>query len=376
MKKNFILLIFMLFFYFSNFTFAQTNSLNKKNESSYVVNTIVNNLGIVWGMSFISKDSMIFTQKSGEIGILNTKTKKIKYIYNVSKVRDIGQGGLLDVAIAPDFDINKFIYFTYVKNVNGQGITVLSRAKFINKELIDWEDLLLTKSSTNANRHFGSRIAFDGNGHVFFSVGDRGIRSNAQNLANHSGSILRINLDGSVPIDNPFVNNKKALKEIYSYGHRNPQGLFYDKKNKRLWSIEHGPRGGDEINLILSGKNYGWPVISYGKEYWSMSPVGIGTHKEGMQQPHKVYIPSIAPSSLIVYSGKTFKEWEGNLLSGALKLQHLNRIVVDDEGKILKEDRLLENLKERIRCVTEDINGIIFISTDSGKIIKISSNNK
>jgi len=349
--------------------------LEKKNQNvSYQTEVIAKNLNIIWGMTFIDKNKILFTQKNGKVGILNTITKKITNIYGVPKVMYSGQGGLLDVAVHPNYDMNGWIYFTYVKDKNGLGETTLSRAKLNGNRLINWQDLLISKSLSDTSRHFGSRITFDEKGHLFFSIGDRGVRSNAQNLSNHAGSILRLNLDGTVPYDNPFVKNKHAINEIYSYGHRNPQGLFYDKKNSRLWSIEHGPRGGDEINLIFAGKNYGWPVISYGKEYYSAMGVGIGTHKKGMMQPHKVYIPSIAPSSLMVYSGKAFPKWEGNIFVSALKLKHLNRIVLDKNAKVIKEYRLLEYLNERIRCVIEDSNGLLYISTDSGKIFKIMPN--
>ena len=178
-------------------------------------------------------------------------------------------------------------------------------------------------------------------------------------------------LDGSVPADNPFVKNAHALPEIWSYGHRNPQGIAYDLQRQRLWEIEHGPRGGDEINLILPGRNYGWPVISYGKEYWGPVQVGEGTEKEGMEQPVKVYIPSIAPGSLILYSGKAFPGWKGNLFSGALILTHLNRVALDESGKAVAEERLLESLNERIRALVESPEGWIYFSTDSGKIYRL-----
>ena len=184
-------------------------------------------------------------------------------------------------------------------------------------------------------------------------------------------SLSSYHLDGSIPKDNPFKNRKDALPAIWSYGHRNPQGISYDLKNKRLWIIEHGPRGGDEINLILPGRNYGWPVISYGKEYWGPVHVGEGTKKKGMEQPVKVYIPSIAPGSLILYSGKAFPGWKGNLFSGALKARHLNRIVLDENGNAVAEERLLKDLDERIRALIESPEGWIYLSTDSGRILRI-----
>jgi glucose/arabinose dehydrogenase len=282
-----------------------------------------------------------------------------------------GQGGLLDVAVPPDYTSGDWIYFTYSKEQKGKGVTALARARRKGNRLVALEDLLVTRSASSTGRHFGSRIAFDGAGHLFFSVGDRGVRPNAQNLSTHAGSILRLDLNGNVPEDNPFVHQTGALPEIWSYGHRNPQGMFYDRNQQRLWSIEHGPRGGDEINLILPGLNYGWPIISYGKEYWNPLPVGEGTEKEGMEQPVKFYVPSIAPGSLIAYSGKAFPDWKGNLFAGALKLTHLNRVEIDNTGSAITEERLLVGLRERIRALTESPEGWLYLSTDSGKILRI-----
>ena len=228
----------------------------------------------------------------------------------------------------------------------------------------------VTGIAWGSDRHFGSRIAFDDT-HLYFSVGDRGNRPNGQNLETHAGSILRLNVDGSVPQDNPFVDVEGARIEIWSYGHRNPQGLVWDGVNQRLWSIEHGPRGGDELNLIERGGNYGWPIISYGKEYASFRAVGEGTHKEDMEQPKKFYIPSIAPGSLMQYSGDAFPEWKGDLFSGALKLRHINRIKLDQKGNAIAEERLMENLNERIRALLESPEGWIYFSTDSGSIYVI-----
>ncbi len=334
---------------------------------------VASNLGVVWGMSFISKNRLVFTLKRGKIGILNLDTKKINYLKNTPKILYNGQGGLLDVQASPSFKSDKLLFFTYVKKVAGEGVTVLAQAKLLDNNLKNWKELLVTKSATDTSRHFGSRITFDEKGHIFFSVGDRGYRPNGQNLKTHAGSILRLNSDGTIPNDNPFIYKKDRLSEIYSYGHRNPQGVFFDKKTKQLWIIEHGPRGGDEINLIKKGANYGWPIISYGKEYWNPLHVGEGTHKKGMEQPVKYYVPSIAPSSLIVYRGKNFPKWNGNLLSGALKLRHLNRIVLDENNKFVKEERLLKGLGERIRNVIESPTGYLFISTDNGNIYSIKN---
>ncbi len=336
------------------------------------VEKLISNLDIPWGMTFISENEILISQKSGKILVLNIETKELENITNTPNILYDGQGGLLDVQSSPSFRNDSLLYFTYVKEIKGEGVTTLAKAKLEKNSLIDWEDLLVSKSATKTSRHFGSRITFDEDGHIFFSIGDRGIRKNAQDLSTHAGSIIKLNLDGTIPKDNPFVNKKRKLAEIYSYGHRNPQGLFYDMKTKKLWSIEHGPRGGDEINQIEKGLNYGWPTISHGKEYWSPFNVGESTYKEGMQQPKKVYIPSIAPSSLIVYRGNSFPKWKGNIFSGALKLRHLNRVVFNNNGKEIKEERLLEELGERIRNVIQSPKGNLIISTDSGNIYKLS----
>lgn len=332
---------------------------------------VAEGLGVPWALVFLSKTKLLVTERNGSIRLLDLEKGSRVDLKNTPQVMADGQGGMLDVALPPDYKQSGWIYFTYVKDVQGEGATVLARSKIRNDKFSQWQDLLVSRSTTDANYHFGSRIAFDNDGHVFFGIGDRGKRPNGQDLTNHAGSIIRLNLDGSIPQDNPFVNTKGALPEIWSYGHRNPQGLTYDFKGKRLWSIEHGPRGGDELNLIIPGANYGWPVISYGKEYWGPVAVGEGTHREGMQQPVKVYIPSIAPGSLMIYSGDAFPKWKGNLFAGALVLHHINRIVVDKNAKAIQEERLFESLNERIRALTQSPQGWIYFSTDSGKIYRL-----
>jgi glucose/arabinose dehydrogenase len=338
-------------------------------STTYKIEKVADGFGIPWGMTFLNDSELLITQKSGEILLYNINTKKTYEISHEFEILHKGQGGLLDIQKGPNYIKDKWVYITYVKDANG-GTTTLIRAKIINKRLSQVEELLETKSGTGTGYHFGSRITFDENGHVYFSIGDRGERPNGQDNTNHASTIIRLNLDGSVPKDNPFMY-KNGLDEIYSYGHRNPQGLFYDKNSKMVFSIEHGPRGGDEINIIKSGANYGWPIISYGKEYWNNNMVGESTYKKGMEQPIKQFTPSIAPSSLIVYSGKLFKEWKGNIFSGALKLRHLNRIVLNGTT-VIEEERMLKNLNERIRNVIESPSGEIFIATDNGNIYKIT----
>ena len=366
-----ILWVFFAFFWMIQTAAGGTILHKSRDDVSFQINKIAEGLGVPWGMVFICPDQILFTERNGKIGILAPASGKIIRISGGPKVMRTGQGGLLDVAVPPDYTSGDWIYFTYSKEQKGKGVTALARARRKGNRLVALENLLVTRSASSTGRHFGSRIAFDSAGHLFFSVGDRGVRPNAQNLSTHAGSILRLYLNGNVPEDNPLVHQTGALPEIWSYGHRNPQGMFYDRNQQRLWSIEHGPRGGDEINLILPGLNYGWPIISYGKEYWNPFPVGEGTEKEGMEQPVKFYVPSIAPGSLIAYSGKAFPEWKGNLFAGALKLTHLNRVEIDNTGKAIAEERLLVGLKERIRAIVESPEGWLYLSTDSGKFLRI-----
>ncbi len=340
----------------------------------YVVEKVVGGLDIPWGMAFVDKEQMIFTQRDGRLGLLTPSTGRVVWLrYDASHVRSRGQGGLLDVVVPDDPGAKGWIYFTYARDMGGRGATTLARARLKKDQLIDWADLMVTRSETQRNIHFGSRMVFDGKGYLFFTVGDRGHRPNGQDLSTHAGSVLRVTLEGKAPGDNPFVGRQGALPEIYSYGHRNPQGIVFDRNTGRLWINEHGPRGGDEINLILPGRNYGWPVISYGKEYYAPLQVGEGTAKPGMEQPVKYYTPSIAPASLLLYDGDAFPAWKGHLFSGALALVHLNRVALDEEGRPIEEERLLEDMDQRIRALVQGPEGWIYFSTDDSGIFRIRS---
>jgi len=348
--------------------YAASPQVIKSEKQTFLVEEVTDGLSIPWGLAFISNTQLLITERAGSIKLLDMQNKTLTPIQGAPAVMAQGQGGLLDVAVPPDFKTGDWIYFTFVRNKGGEGVTVLARAKLTANKLVQWQDLLETQSATAAGRHFGSRIVFDENGYVYFGVGDRGERPMSQDLSNHAGSVMRLYRDGRVPQDNPFNKRADVPPEIWSYGHRNPQGMAYDYANKRLWLIEHGPRGGDEINRVLPGRNYGWPVISYGKEYWGPLAVGEGTHREGMEQPIKQYTPSIAPSSLLLYSGNSFPAWRGNLFSGALKLTHLNRVTLSEDGKAIGEERLLDELDERIRALAQGPQGWLYFSTDSGKI--------
>ena len=340
----------------------------------FQVEEVVRGLGVPWGMVFLSPTELLFTERAGKVSLLELHSGRKTALQGGPKVFSQGQGGMLDVAVPKGYAAGGWIYFTYSKEQAGQGVTTLARAHLFENRLQDWQDLLVTQSATKTTRHFGSRMAFDNNGHLFFTIGDRGERANGQDLTTHAGSILRVNLDGTVPDDNPFANGG-GRPEIWSYGHRNPQGIVYDTRHDRLWSNEHGPRGGDEINSITPGKNYGWPVVSHGKEYWGPVPVGEGQAKTTMVDAVKVYIPSIAPGSLLLYSGKAFPRWQGNLFAGALALRHLNRVVISEDGEAVEEERLLADLVERIRCVVESPDGLLYFSTDSGRILRLRPQN-
>ncbi len=350
---------------------AQPLRVIQSQQVTFTLEAVIDGLGIPWGMAFIADNLVLVTEREGRISLLDTASGKRIILQGTPAVKADGQGGMLDVAVPSDFKLGDWIYFTFVRDKTGEGVTVLARAKLAGNKLDNWQDLLETRSATDTTYHFGSRIAFDQSGHVYFGVGDRGVRPTSQDLTNHAGTVMRLTRDGRVPKDNPYLGTANVLPEIWSYGHRNPQGIAYDMKHKRLWLIEHGPRGGDEINLVLPGRNYGWPVISHGKEYWGPFQVGEGTAREGMEQPVKQYTPSIAPGSLILYSGKAFPAWRGNLFTGALVLRHLNRVNLDAQGKAIGEERLLKDLGERIRALAESPQGWIYFSTDSGKIYRI-----
>lgn len=364
MYYGFIALIAMLLtFPVQAKTLYQDKTLNAELVSQFK--------GVIWGLSLINDAEAILTLRKGQAFHLNLTTGKQTLLTGLPKIATPGQGGLLDVAASPDFNATNWLYFTYSKPTT-QGVeTTFARAKLNGASLTNWQDLFVSQSASSSGQHFGSRIAFDDQGYVYFGIGDRGNRPNGQNLTNHAGAILRLHLDGRIPSDNPFVGQAEAQAAIWSYGHRNPQGLFFDNTTKTLWSNEHGPRGGDEINQIKRGANYGWPIISHGKEYWGPISVGDGTEKAGIEAPLKVFIPSIAPSALHIYQGALFKDWQGSFLSTALAKRHLNLVSFDNQSKAT-ESRFLEDLDERFRAITEDSKGYIYLGTDSGKLIKLS----
>ncbi len=317
---------------------------------------------VIWGLAFASKDELVFSTREGKLFFFDSKKNLNKVLNPPEKVEAIGQGGLLDVQLYK-IKGEEFLYVTYATQVKGTRTTALARAKWEASKKLNWQALFQAKVISNTTRHFGSRIAFDGK-YLYMSVGDRGKREFAQDLKVHNGKILRLLPDGKPAPGNPFSG--KGLPEIWSLGHRNPQGLKWDGKN--LYSCEFGPRGGDELNLIEEGKNYGWPEITYGKEYYGPS---IGpTHKEGMEQPLVYWVPSISPSGLEIYQGDRLANWKGSFFLANLSSRHLRRVVLKD-NKVVEQQSLLADLEERIRHVVQGPDEFLYFTTDSGKIYRI-----
>ncbi len=344
------------------------NTFSSENQT-FSWKTIIKDPDVIWGMDFLSPEELIYSTKQGKIKIVNLTSKTIKSLAGVPEINILGQGGLLDLRYHPE---SKYLYFTYAKkNLFGKHTTVLGRGKIKDSELFNHENLLIADAYSTHGEHFGSRIEFQDQ-YLFFSIGDRGLRDEAQNLALHNGKILRLTLNGKVPKDNPFQKDSFAKAEIWSYGHRNPQGLALNPVTKELWEAEFGPQGGDEINLISAGKNYGWPKITYGEEY------GGGKISEtsalGMEQPIKYWVPSISPSGISFYNHDRIPNWKGNLFMSTLSGQHLRRLVIKD-NKVIREESLLHNLGIRFRCIRIAPDGRLFVSTDDGQIIIIANLN-
>ena len=324
--------------------------------------TVVQDLKIPWGFTFLPDGGILITEKEGKIlwHKKGTPPHQVIEVSGVPKIYDGGQGGLMDIALHPQFKKTPWVYFTYSIKEKNKKTTRVSRALWDQGHLKNLEVLFTAKPYYSSIIHFGSRLVFDSKGYLFFTVGDRRNRDLAQNTHTHNGKVHRIFDNGKIPKDNPFKNSS-----IWSYGHRNPQGITLRKD--QVWINEHGPRGGDEINLIQKGKNYGWPIVTYGKEYIG-GKIGEGTSKSGMEKPKKYYIPSIAPSSLTYYSGKRYPRWTDSFFSGALVLKHLNRVSATNFSK---EERLLKSLNKRVRDVRVSPDGTIYVSVESGAILKI-----
>ncbi len=329
------------------------------------VETVVSRDDVIWGFDFFSDGRMIFTERGGKMGIFDPKTKAVTLLKNVPAVHSAGQGGLLDVRVHKDGSI----YFTYSEPVEKErSTTALAKADVVGDSLQNVKKLFTAWKPNSHDHHYGSRIVFDGKGHIFVSIGERGQQEKAQDITYHQGKVLRINEDGTVPKDNPFEGAPGAKPEIWSYGHRNPQGLVMKPGTDELWEAEFGPRGGDEINVVERKKNYGWPIATYGREYHGPK-IADGT-KAGTEQPIVYWVPSISPSAITFYEGTTFPEWKNNIFLACLGEQHLRRLVMDGK-KVVKQEELIKDLDWRFRNVRTGPDGNMWFSTDEGKIGKL-----
>ena len=341
-------------------------------EHDFRVVTVAEDIQHPWSIAFLPDGDMLFTQRTGELRIVRDGKLLPDPVEGVPETRVINQGGLQEIAVHPDFENNRIVYLSYSKPNGSRGTTALIRARFENDLLNDVEEIFEADAWNERGGHFGAKIAFDEDGYLFMSVGDRqspptGDLENhpAQDPTTHFGTIIRLMDDGSVPEDNPFVGHASIRPEIWSYGHRNPQGLAFHPETGGLWATEHGPQGGDELNLIMPGVNYGWPVIGYGVNYRSGIPIHAAGEREGMEQPKTFWIPSIGASGLMIYDGDAFPEWRGDIFAGGLAATHrrLSRISVDG-GRVMTRESLLHDVF-RIREVRQGPDGFIYLATDN-----------
>lgn len=348
------------------------NEVYETEELDFHVQTVVENLDVVWGMAFLPDGKVIFTERTGDMHLVQDGELVEEPIANVPEVWAEGQGGLLDVEPHPQYEENGWLYFSYSKPGSGGANTAIVRARYDEEShsLVDNEELYSATPFTDRGQHFGSRISFDPNGYLFFSIGDRGNRDeNPQDITRDGGKIYRLNDDGSIPQDNPFVG-EEGLDAVWTYGVRNPQGMDVHPESGIIWTNEHGPRGGDEINVHdQGGLNFGWPEISYGINY-SGTSFTDDTARAGMEQPVWYWDPSIAPSGMTFVTSDNYPGWEGDILNGALAFQLISRIVVDGE-EFVHEERILEGIG-RIRDIEEAPDGYIYFSNESeGTISRI-----
>jgi aldose sugar dehydrogenase len=348
--------------------FANAKTLSVKTETGNIqVKTIAEGLENIWGMAFLPDGSMLVTERRGRMRIVGADGKVGEPLVGLPEIYAQGQGGLLDVVLAPDFTSSKKIYFSYSEPGKGGNSTAVSFATLNGNKLENVTRVFSQQPKIDSGAHFGSRLVWAPDGTLFITLGDRYSEKNkAQTLDNHQGKVVRINADGSIPKDNPFVKTPGALPEIWSYGHRNMQGAAINPITKELWTGEHGPQGGDELNIDRAAKNYGWPVITYGENYGG-GKIGEGTHKAGMEQPNYKWVPSIATAGFIFYTGDKFPQWKNNILLTSLKDKTFVRLVVDGE-KITKEERLLaKELDQRLRHVVQGPDGLVYLVTDESK---------
>jgi len=336
------------------------------------VTTVAEGLEHPWGLAFLPDGRMLVTERPGRLRLVAADGALSAPIAGVPDVYANGQGGLLDVALDPGFAENHLIYLSYAEPGGAGGGTAVARAKLAGDKLDQLQVIFRQVPKLDSGQHFGSRLVFLTDGSLIVTLGDRNRREHIADLKSHVGKLVRINPDGGIPADNPFVGRDDVAPEIYSLGHRNAQGAALHPDTGALWTAEHGARGGDEINNPQPGKNYGWPVISYGREY-SGGKIGEGTSKPGLEQPLYYWDPSIAPAGMTFYTGDKFPAWRGNLFVGALKFKLLARLTIEGT-RIVAEERLLQDLGERIRDVVQGPDGYLYLLTDDddGRILRLA----
>jgi len=379
-NKNLIIIFGGLLFLIPCFLIANKlqnwdESFEESEKESFKVENFSGGFDIPWGMVFLPNKDLIVSDINGKLWRINYKSKIKTKISGVPKVRYKGQGGLLDVQIHPNFINNNYIYIgfsDYLKNNKNKSFTSIHRFKLQNNNLIDEKIIFKTNDVyySRSSKHYGTRIVFDKEGYIYFSIGDRGKRDQAQLLNYPNGKIHRLHDDGSIPINNPFININNAIKSIWTYGNRNPQGIAIHPVSAVIYETEHGPKGGDELNILYSGNNYGWPEITYGKNY-SGTRITKHTHKESMEQPIIQWTPSIAVCGIDFYDGDVFKNWKNNLLVSSLKFENLYRITI--EKNIVTDQEIIYRAGSRIRDVETGPDGLIYLALENpGRIIRLS----
>ena len=351
---------------FSELRLAQADTYAVQSAKHvFQVNKVLDGLENPWSMAFLPDGRMLITERAGRLRLV-TKSFQLHPtpIAGLPKIKAAGQGGLFDVAIHPDYAANGWIYWAYNEPGAGGWGTALARGKLQGTQMTSVEVLFSMRPKSRKNQHFGGRIVFDTRGFVYLTLGDRGDRDRAQKMDDHAGSVIRLHEDGRVPEDNPFVKLKGALPEKWTLGNRNIQGAALHPQTGKLWTHEHGPQGGDEVNLMSAGKNYGWPVVTHGANYGLGTKIGEGQTKAGMAQALKIWVPSIAPSGMAFVNSQEFPEWSGNLLVGSLRAQTLVRLELDGDA-VVGEERLLVGQIGRIRDVRVAEDGLIYLLTDA-----------
>lgn len=349
----------------------------------YRVVTVADGLENPWSIAFLPGGDMLVTERPGRLRIIRQGKLLTNPVLGVPEVFAEGQGGLFDVRLHPDFASNHLLYLSYAKSNTGGSTTMVIRARFENDRLTGVEDIFEAKSQGRG--HYGGRLAFDRDGYLFITVGERMAPSSgdleahpAQDLSNHHGTTIRIYDDGRVPTDNPFVDRAGVLPEIWSYGHRNPQGLAIHPETGDVWINEHGPQGGDELNRILPGANYGWPVVGYGVNYRSGLAIHEGTYREGMEPPVHFWVPSIATSGLLIYTGDRFPEWQGNFFVGGMAGEQLARLTPSTDAPTIETEETLVHGMGRIRDVRQGPEGYIYLAIDNragaGDVVRLEPN--